>query len=63
MKIEDLEEEFNAVIQPIESPAKRKNISILKRQATINDYSGMLNNPAENDSSEVDLKLTLDSGN
>ena len=51
------------MIQPIESPAKRKNISILKRQATINDYSGMLNNPAENDSSEVDLKLTLDSGN
>jgi hypothetical protein len=63
LNIEDLQEEFNAVIQPIESPAKRKNSSFLKRLATQNEHSAMLNNPAENDSSEVDLKITLDSGN
>jgi hypothetical protein len=51
------------VIQPIESPAKRKNSSFLKRLQTQNEHSAMLNNPAENDSSEVDLKMTLDSGN
>jgi hypothetical protein len=51
------------VIQPIKSPAKRKNSSFLKRLQTQNEHSAMLNNSAENDSSEVDLKMTLDSGN